>query len=98
MPAGHVDTRLPLLFIRQLEDMLSKLQPQGDSSGITDCGQQGEADTATLHDTTERLQGQHLSGQEEGAEGAAFTTPAGASWPQGRSPANGVSYHWSEAF
>lgn len=67
--------------------MLSKLQLQSASSGATDYSQQGDADTATLHETTERLQGQHLSGQ---AEGAAFMTPAGASWPAGRSPANGV--------
>ena len=70
--------------------MLSKLQPQSASSGAADYSQQGDADTATLHETTERLQGQHLSGLADGAVGAAFMTPAGASWPAGRSPAIGV--------
>jgi hypothetical protein len=71
--------------------MLIRLQPQGTSTGTADGLHDSEANTATLHETTQRLHGQHLSGQSEGAEGSAFTTPAGARYPQGQSPVNGVS-------
>jgi len=74
--------------------MLIRLQPQGTSTGTADVLHDSEANTATLHETTQRLHGQHLSGQTEGAEGSAFTTPAGARCPQGQSPVNGVSNSW----
>ncbi len=71
--------------------MLIRLQPQGTSTGTADGLHDSEANTATLHETTQRLHGQHLSGQTEGAEGSAFTTPAGVRCPQGQSPLTGVS-------
>ena len=70
--------------------MLIRLQPQGTSTGADDL-HDSEANTATLHETTQRLHGQRLSGQTEGAEGSAFATPAGARYPQGQSPVIGVS-------
>ncbi|KAL0032168.1 hypothetical protein WJX77_008646 [Trebouxia sp. C0004] len=77
--------------VRQLEDMLIRLQPQGTSTRAADGLHDSEANTATLHETTQRLHGQHLSGQTEGAEGSAFMTPAGARYPQGQSPMNGAN-------
>jgi len=69
--------------------MLIRLQPQGTSTGTADGLHDSEANTATLHETTQRLHGQHLSGHIE--EGSSFTTPAGARCPQGQSPVIGVS-------
>ena len=79
---------------RQLEDMLSKLQPHGAGStqADRDMHQGDEVTTAALHETTGRLHDQHLSGQTEGADGPAFMTPAGARWPQGRSPVDRVNF------
>lgn len=71
--------------------MLIRLQPQETSTGTADGLPDSEANTATLHETTQRLHGQHLSGQTEGAEGSAFMTPAGDRCPQGQSPVYGVS-------
>lgn len=68
-----------------------RLQPQGTNSGTADGLNDSEANTATLHETTQRLHGQHLSGPTEGTEGSAFTTPAGVRCPQGQSPVTGVS-------
>ncbi|KAA6419896.1 MAG: Serine threonine kinase [Trebouxia sp. A1-2] len=77
--------------VRQLEDMLMRLQPQGTNSGTADGLNDSEANTATLHETTQRLHGQHLSGPTEGTEGSAFTTPAGVRCPQGQSPVTGAN-------
>ena len=74
---------------RQLEEMLNRLQPEGcTASNIRGGAGQGDNDptTTTLHEAMERLSGQHLSGSGEGSEGGALLTPAGARWPQGRSP------------
>lgn len=80
--------------------MLTKLQPEGSTvSQASRSGGAGDNDptTCTLQDTMERLHGQHLSGSGEGPDvGGAFTTPAGARCPQGRSPPNEVRLDCAE--
>lgn len=78
---------------RQLEEMLAKLQPEGRAASEASRGAVGDSDptTSTLQETMERLHGQHLSGSGDGVDTGSFMTPAGARYPQGRSPPDGVS-------
>ena len=78
---------------RQLEETLTKLQPEGSAASQASRGGLGDNDptTSTLQDAMERLHSQHLSSNGEGVDVGSFMTPAGARCPQGKSPPNEVS-------
>ena len=97
--AGNSCCTNAALYDRQLEEMLTKLQPEGSAVSQASRAAAGDNDptTSTLQDAMERLHDQHLSGSEEGVEMGSFMTPAGARCPQGKSPPNEVSLMLGQA-
>ena len=64
-PAEHhailAQSCIIVLLLRPLEDMLIKLHSEAESSQL-DSQLDADGTTATLHEATQQLRGQHLSG------------------------------------